>query len=227
MNEKSTQVWKRYWNDKKSPLHREDSEGFYFAHAAEFTPILQRVRCGTVLEVGCGNGALFECLGFKDCDYTGVDFSETMISVFRQRQPSINLFVADGSMYLDERKYDVIFSNGVIQYFDDFMLSSHFYNARKMMHKDSILVCGSIPWIEMRDLFYSGALYRPYKYRALMSLKSKLIRIMRGSDGLGYWRSFSDIADLAAKFGMSVDFFSSANYLYRFHAVLSLHNEFE
>lgn len=51
----------------------------------------------TILDLGCGNGQLlefFKANGF-DCDYTGVDFSESLLTVARQEHPLATFLQGD------------------------------------------------------------------------------------------------------------------------------------
>lgn len=210
--------WLQYWQSENVPHHREESESFYRFHAAEFRSLF-RDRPRTVLEIGCGNGALYRHLGFEDVDYVGVDFSDGMLNEFRRSHPSLTLHRADGSSYRDDRKYDLIFSNGTVQYFDRRMLDNHLAAARAMMHEHSTLICGSVPWRRNRLAFYGGWLTPPYRGSRLKALRSIAFRLIRGFDPLGYWYDLDEMARFGERHGLEASFFGSACYLYRFHVV--------
>lgn len=213
--------WLQYWQSKSAPLHREESESFYRAHAAELRCLFPQ-KLQSVLEVGCGNGALYGHLGFTDTAYVGVDFSESMLREFKSSHPSVTLHQADGSSYRDERTYDLIFSNGTIQYFDHRMLDTHMEAARSMMHAGSLFVCGSVPWRRNRLAFYGGGLTPPYRQSRARGLRSVAFRLLRGFDPLGYWYELTEMARFGSRHGFAASFFGSASYLYRFHAVFRL-----
>jgi cyclopropane fatty-acyl-phospholipid synthase-like methyltransferase len=213
--------WLQYWQTKSTPLHREESESFYRLHADELRLLFQR-EPKSVLEVGCGNGALYSHLGFGGSSYVGVDFSESMLREFKSAHPSVTLHQADGSSYRDDRTYDLIFSNGTIQYFDHRMLDTHLQAARAMMHAESLLVCGSVPWRRNRLAFYGGALTPPYRGSRVRGLRSVAFRLLRGFDPLGYWYELAEVARFGSRHGLRASFFGSATYLYRFHAVFRL-----
>jgi cyclopropane fatty-acyl-phospholipid synthase-like methyltransferase len=211
--------WLQYWNERHSPEHRSDTQEFYRFHSAEIRTILDRRSFNSVLELGCGNGALYGHLGFQDKRYVGVDFSAAMLDDFRRTHPAVVLHNGDASAYSDGHKYDLIFSNGTVQYFDRRMMESHLKNARAMMHEDSFLVCGSIPWRRNRFAFYSGALRPPYEGSALNGLRAVAARTIRRYDNLGHWYDLRELAAIGRRGGLIADFYASTAYLYRFHAL--------
>jgi cyclopropane fatty-acyl-phospholipid synthase-like methyltransferase len=213
--------WLQYWQTKSTPLHREESESFYRVHAAELRGLFQG-EPRSVLEIGCGNGALYDHLGFNDATYVGVDFSDSMLREFKSSHPSLTLHQADGSSYRDGQTYDLIFSNGTVQYFDHRMLDNHMEAARAMMHAGSVFICGSVPWRRNRLAFYGGGLTPPYGLSQIRSLRSIAFRLLRGFDPLGYWYDLAEMARFGSRHGFSASFFGSASYLYRFHAVFRL-----
>jgi cyclopropane fatty-acyl-phospholipid synthase-like methyltransferase len=214
--------WRSYWQDKSFAGFRYESPEHYQQCAAELRVLFQQETPQTVLEIGCGNGALYEYLGFHRCQrYLGVDFSPSMLNVFHEHYPQVSLVCQDGSMFRDGDKYDLIFSNGVLQHFDAEMLQRHFSNVRQMMQPTSLFICASIPWKALWFRFLSGELNaegRSHPFRAVV------FRIMRAfsADGMGYWYEHRKFRYLAEQAGMSATFYGSIHYAYRFHAVMRL-----
>ena len=68
--------WGKFWNKQTTPLHRYNDPLWYKLYAEEINLILQTsgYNDGAVLEMGCGNGALFPFLNINKENYTGVDF---------------------------------------------------------------------------------------------------------------------------------------------------------
>ncbi|MEQ9552811.1 MAG: methyltransferase domain-containing protein [Coleofasciculus sp. G3-WIS-01] len=211
--------WKNFWQQKTTPLHRHDTEEYYQSYAAELKILFQSIRPKTILEIGCGNGAMYEYLEFNRARYKGLDFSFSMLDAFSKKYPTLELECCDGSSYQDTNQYDLIFSNGVLQYFDQTMLDLHFSCVKAMMHQESYFVCASIPWENQRFNFYNGE---------LTSKKENLLKGYKGfiksifHDNMGYWYNFEDIKKVASKYKMSVAFYGSMHYMYRFHAVIKL-----
>jgi len=217
---RTVERWKRFWSQQTTPLHQSDSADFYRVCAEELKVLFGNHAPKRVLEIGCGNGALFDFLNFDPANYRGVDFSPTLLAAFQSRYPQVALERAEGASYADhENQYDLIFSHGVIQYFDMPMLDTHFASARRMMHKNSLFVCASIPWRLHRSNYERGRLTRQLRPSLLRMLKSKIARGLFG-DSMGHWYNLDEISDLAAKHGFSVEFYGSMVYMYRFHAVM-------
>lgn len=201
-----------YWAKRTTPEWDSDHAEHYALQAAELALLFGSARPGTVLEIGCGSGALYPYLDLDGVSYRGVDFSPSMLTEFRKSRPGLDLVCAEGSAYRDERTYDLIFSNGLIQYFDPQMLRRHVENARAMMHPGSTFVCGGIPWKTLR-LRTEIALRAGWLRRGLIKLA--IIR-----PGIGHWYSRAAVARIAEKNGLDATFFGSLSYMYRFHVVM-------
>lgn len=159
-------------------------------------------------------------LGFDKVErYRGVDFGEAMIEAFRGEHPTADVLVAEGSGYRDDSQYDLVFSNGVIQYFDRKMLASHFANARTMLASGGRFVCASVPWRAKRPGFHSGE-FGAGKPRTRFATMLSRFAEWSGRNPMGLWWSRADIVECAAKNGLSCKTYGSMHYAYRFHAVM-------
>ncbi len=68
-----------------------------------------------VLDVGCGNGRLLELLKDKKIDYTGVDFSENLVNLAKQKYPQNNFLVADNlNLPFPDNNFNKVFSVAVL-----------------------------------------------------------------------------------------------------------------
>jgi cyclopropane fatty-acyl-phospholipid synthase-like methyltransferase len=218
----ASRKWRTFWEGKASPLHQSDSAAFYARHAAELNLLFDIRNISSVLEIGCGNGAMYSLLGFdKVARYRGVDFSASMLEEFTRRHGGLDVFCGDGSDYRDDQSYDLIFSNGVIQYFNRQNLARHIMNARAMMHKDSTLVCGSIPWRALRSRYLSGALSTDEHATLGRYLRNWASRLL-GRDKMGHWYDIPDLKQLADQADLSMTFYGSVTYPYRCHAVMQI-----
>ncbi len=66
------------WNEKRSQVHPLRKR------------LLKRIPSGAlVLDVGCGNGIVYEFLAKKSIEYTGVDVSSKLIQIARKRAKSL------------------------------------------------------------------------------------------------------------------------------------------
>src|SRR5579872_5334291 len=212
--------FRKFWADKKTPLHGSDSAEFYESLAVELKSLFPVEVRSKVLEIGCGDGRLFQYLGFPPDRYTGVDFSPTLLELFRARHPELQLCCAEGSSFVESRdKYRLIFSHGVVQHFDEEMLHRHFENAQRMMNEDSILVCASVLDKARRRQYEAGLHTKGTVSRIVRMGKSNVCRLL-GRDVMGYWYSRDEFAKIANAHGFEASFTESRTFSYRFHATL-------
>lgn len=83
-----------------------------------------RVRLETperIVDVGCGPGNSTAVLAnrFPQAELSGLDSSIEMLKTARQSHPEIHWFQADLASWKPEEKYDLLFSNAVLQWVPD------------------------------------------------------------------------------------------------------------
>ena len=66
----------------------------------------------TALDLACGTGILCEILHQSGITAAGMDFSQGMIDIARQRNPEISYAVADMITYCPEEKFDLVTCTG-------------------------------------------------------------------------------------------------------------------
>ncbi len=78
----------------------------------EFESFSRYIRSGDkVLDLGCGNGRLFEVLKAKSVDYLGVDNNSALIEKAKRRFPEAEFQLCDMvDLELPDRCFDVVFS---------------------------------------------------------------------------------------------------------------------
>jgi len=107
--------WREFWATKASPLHADETETGYRSLADELRLLFPGSAVRRVLEIGCGNGAMFEPLGFHRAEkYLGIDFSPAMLDEFRARFPTVDLAEGDATTFRTTRTFDLIFSSHVV-----------------------------------------------------------------------------------------------------------------
>ena len=88
----------------------------YFPHAfgEQLLEWLRRrgAEVRTSLDLGCGTGVLCELLTESGIRACGMDLSEAMITIARERGPGIEYEVADMITYRPDRKFDLVTSTG-------------------------------------------------------------------------------------------------------------------
>lgn len=76
-----------------------------------------------ILDFGCGNGRLFEFLKDKSVDYYGVDVSQNLINIARERYPNFSKNITKNSgkakLSFPDNYFDVVVSIAVFHHFPD------------------------------------------------------------------------------------------------------------
>jgi glycosyltransferase involved in cell wall biosynthesis/SAM-dependent methyltransferase len=212
--------WKKHWSIMTRPTHLRDTTEFYELCATELRRLFGGRRPRKVLELGCGSGSLYQFLGFEESEYTGVDFSNSMLAIFRAREPKVHLVYADASSYCDPiGQFDLIFSNGLIQYLDLKMLDGHLGRGRQMLAAEGRIVIGLIP-LKRNRLKWYGGVYSGEEHLNWTRLALWFAERMIFGDPIGRWYLLSDISALASKHGFSTEFIDSTNYPFAVHAIL-------
>jgi SAM-dependent methyltransferase len=211
--------WRRFWAEQADPGHPYSSD-FLVNHGGELALVCGDTAGKRVLEFGCGSGTLFDVMGMQNTgSYRGVDFSEKMLAVFRATHPTVEVVCADAPSYVDQKQYDLIFSNQMVQYFSTEMFRRYLANTRRMLAPGGRLVVGSIPWRGARNAFYLQA-YNPDSRRGLLQRLAVLARAYVGIDQIGRWYSYRECAEAARRHGLTIAYFGCLQFPYRFHVRL-------
>jgi SAM-dependent methyltransferase len=216
-----TRKWRKYWSDKSTPLYGRDNTDFFAHYGNELRLILgQAGEYRSVLELGCGSGGLFAPLGFDQCEYTGVDFSAAMLENFFRRHPGVRLIEANAADFAEDRRYDLIFSSGLLQYFDASALQRHLDACRPMLSPSSAIVHAGLLWSRHKWLFRTG--WGPGRPPAKRNRIQRTLRPWYSlyRERIGEWYSPQSIAAIAERQGYRCQFFGSVHFLYRFHVLL-------
>jgi trans-aconitate methyltransferase len=214
--------WTRFWQDKDDPLHSANDETYYDLMAAEMLVLLGSYRFGSVLELGCGNGAFYKRLGFHQARYFGVDFSPTMLSTFRKTHPGTRLEAADVSRYVPPEPVDLIYSGSLLQYLSPGDIDRHLGGVRASLNPGGQILHACVPWNVMRWPYYSGMLKARQEGRLRATAVYLAVRFgLRPS--LGYWHSIGAVRAIAARHGFDTTFYGSLLYPYRFHVRMVAH----
>jgi hypothetical protein len=142
-----------------------------------------------------------------------------MLDAFRAAHAGVELARGDASAYVDDSKYDLIFSNQVVQYFNRAMLARHLANARAMLAPGGTIIAGSVPWRAARAAFHLQAFY-PAGERRLFRCLAVLARSYAGIDRLGRWYAHAEFTRLAAGLGLAPSYFGCLQLPYCFHVRL-------
>lgn len=85
--------------------------------AKQISEILNINSNTSLLEVGCGAGMLAQ---YFNCDYTGVDYSETLLKKHKQLLGNKLVLAEANELPFDDESFTNVFSFSVFQYFPNF-----------------------------------------------------------------------------------------------------------
>lgn len=72
----------------------------------------------SVLDLGCGNGALAKELADRGHDVTGMDASEELLEIAKKKYSGIRFIHGDAADFHTDKPFDVVFSNAVFHWID-------------------------------------------------------------------------------------------------------------
>ncbi len=218
----TTNRWKNFWEKQSTPLHHFNDEKWYEFYAKEINLLLDvmEYQGGSILETGCGNGALFDYLNINKNDYVGTDISQSMLNIFQAKYPQIELVCSDCTLYTVDRKFSLIYSHSVMQYLNPKQLDLYVQKSLSMLEEDGILLVGNILWDKNKADFYSkryspGELSLKFSQGSIPMYLKNIVKQFVGKDFLGYWYSPSDFLKYQNQ-QIQAYTFGSLFYPYRF-----------
>ncbi|QNM06843.1 class I SAM-dependent methyltransferase [Qiania dongpingensis] len=93
--------------------------GFVHHYGEDVLKLLDLTPGQTVLDLGCGNGALTEKLDLAGAKVIGMDASAEMLKTARALHPDLTFLQADATDFSLEEPADAVFSNAVFHWIDD------------------------------------------------------------------------------------------------------------
>jgi cyclopropane fatty-acyl-phospholipid synthase-like methyltransferase len=207
--------WKKFWDDQSTPLHRYNTPEWYTLYAKEINLILDTLgyNSGSVLETGCGNGALFDQLNINKSGYVGTDISSGLVEIFRSQHPELELVCTDSAAYKSDKKFSLIFSNGVIQYFDQKQLDQYIHNSLEMLNPGGILLMVNIPDRDAQKKYYT--INQRSVITATLQYGKVLLQQLLKKPGIGNWYNSNYFYSYESK-NIELQFFGSLFHTYRF-----------
>ena len=104
----------QHWNSKQY------TENFSFVHqyGNDVADLIEMTDVSSILDLGCGNGALSGRFAGQGLSVTGLDASEEMLMIARSSHPDITFIHGDATSFRLEQPVDVVFSNAVFHWID-------------------------------------------------------------------------------------------------------------
>ena len=138
---------KEYDNDvRDSYLNKEYPFDGYFD---VFDIILSQVKSGAkVLDVGFGTGILTKKMYDLECDIYGIDFSEEMVLISKEKMPNATFYQLDFNddlpLKLKEEKFDYIISTYAFHHLTDDKKVSFIQELSNMLNDNGKIIIGDI-----------------------------------------------------------------------------------
>ena len=235
---------KQYWDTKKTCDHRYSPDEFFKSKAEESLLIIQNetdgeVENGVFADLGCGTGELLNALADKIKITHATDFSKSVLEVAKTSIGSkkIELIHANALEIASELKNSAWISTGACnQYMDQSEVEMLIDEFSRNLYAKELYLFDTIDFIRYFTLGL-GVGYQDRgrdKLTAISNLRSKfncLLNIiyfgMLEKDfytfpsmvmGYGYMPRYW--SKLCQKKGLSVNFYSSLYYEYRYHVVI-------
>ncbi len=109
----------------------------------DLVPLLDYSRKGDkVLDLGCGNGRLYEALKEKQVDYVGCDNSKELIKIAQEKYPEGNFKLTDGlTLPLKDHSFDIIYCIAVLHHIPSKLLRKKFLlEAKRVLRPNGLLI---------------------------------------------------------------------------------------
>jgi cyclopropane fatty-acyl-phospholipid synthase-like methyltransferase len=211
--------WQKWWDQQSSPRHVKNDDDFFHKHAMEIKSVTGRWDGLEILEFGCGNGALLSDIGIcKVKRYVGVDFSSELITQMRTRFPDLEIHHSAVSEYRDQRKYNMIYSNALLQYLNKQETIQLLNQSKGMLKQNGIIIMCSVYWY--RRFFESLADGLKHKYK--INLVRGIYRFLKlkGKSNSEYWHTIHTFRSWAEENNFILELYFSIHYLPRIHIIL-------
>ncbi|MEM7562417.1 MAG: class I SAM-dependent methyltransferase [Pseudomonadota bacterium] len=225
------QKYRDFWKDQTSPLHRHDDEKAFRAYASELKNLFHfyGTPSGRVLEIGCGNGALYPHLDFDESSYTGFDLSDSLIKIFRERHPTADVSVSDCLSFDPSGQYSLVFGNAVHQHFSETVLKAHLEKFLPYVQGNGIYAICNLPFTGLRQRYLRKEFTSASSDRSENALDRVVNRCKAharasfrrwfGDDSIGYWYSPEKIRSMIGK-DYALEIHGSNFYPYRIHVMI-------
>lgn len=145
--------------DKSVNLCEEDNEYPFAGYKNVLNYIYKEIHCkkkADILDIGFGTGVLTEKLYNDGYKIWGIDFSDRMIEIAREKMPKANLIQYDFTKGLPEelkgQKYDYIISTYALHHLTDVEKVKILTNLLNLLKKDGMILIGDVSFETMEML---------------------------------------------------------------------------
>lgn len=106
-------------NDHWNASLYDDKHRFVSDYGTALLDLLDVKEGETILDLGCGTGALTEKIHRLGATVIGIDKSQNMIAMAKEKYPSLSFFVKDVTEMDYVETFDAVFSNAVLHWVKD------------------------------------------------------------------------------------------------------------
>lgn len=124
---------KEYFDSIADVRDKWKSKGKYYHKDIEKLARFLVPEEASVLEIGCATGDILASL--NSVRNLGIDLSEKMVNIAREKYPHLNFGVMDAENILLNEKYDYVIMSDVVGFLED--IQKAFLNVKKVSHAES------------------------------------------------------------------------------------------
>ena len=146
--------------DKSVNLCEEDNEYPFAGYKdvlSEIYNVIHSKKSATILDIGFGTGVLTKKLYDDGYKIWGVDFSEKMIEISKEKMPKAKLFQYDFTQglpeELEDQKFDFVISTYALHHLNDTEKVKFFNKLLNLLNKSGMILIGDVAFTtrEMHD----------------------------------------------------------------------------
>lgn len=157
LDNKGFDLWANGY-DKSVNLCEEDNEYPFAGYKDVLNTIYNKICTkneAKILDIGFGTGILTKKLYDDGYEIWGIDFSEKMIKISKEKMPEVKLIQYDFTKGLPEeiesQKFDFIISTYALHHLDDSEKIKFLINILNLLKKDGIILIGDVAF-ETREM---------------------------------------------------------------------------
>lgn len=130
-----------------------------------------------VLDIGCGPGVFLKKMN-KKAILTGIDISDKMCQIAKREVPGAEIVVSHFLKHSFDKKYDFIYSVGVLIYFSRSQVQVFFKKIFEICNQDAVVLISYPHAFRKKDLFYHDYTYVHYSPEYLEKITAPYFSVL-------------------------------------------------
>lgn len=117
-----------------------DSRSYLWEELKQFEKFVKNGM--NILDIGCGNGRLYEIFKVKNIKYTGIDNCALLIKFAQEKHPEVNFQVGEAlNLKFEDNKFDMVFAIAFLHQIPSQELRTKvLQNINRVLKKDGLLI---------------------------------------------------------------------------------------